>query len=126
MSVLSLWPSQPELSFIDRLCACWRRIYPGHPGAEDVIDTEWFTNETRNVSCKAIIFPRESGGWCATFMSRTGYSKRDFSYSLNSFTQIFSSRIEAVRAAEQLAKQFVHLRHRYHHSAQQLACKPAA
>lgn len=40
MSVLSLWPSQPELLFIDRLCACWRRIYPGHPCAEDAIATE--------------------------------------------------------------------------------------
>ncbi|RUT64492.1 hypothetical protein CKG00_15020 (plasmid) [Morganella morganii] len=126
MSVLSLWPSQPELSFIDRLRACWHRICPGHPGAEDVIDTEWFTNETRNVSCMATIFPLSSGGWNAIVVSRTGYSKKDFSYSFDSFTQIFSTQIEAVRAAEQLAKQFVHLRHRYHHGAQQLACKPAA
>jgi hypothetical protein len=37
MSALSLWSSQPELSFIDRFRACWHRIYPGHPGAEDVM-----------------------------------------------------------------------------------------
>ncbi|HFI5337013.1 TPA: hypothetical protein ACGQS5_004754 [Serratia liquefaciens] len=126
MSVLSLWPSQPELSFIERLHVCWRRIYPGSPGAEDVIDTEWFTNETRNVSCKATIFPLPFGSWNATVVSRTGYSQKDFSYSFDSITQTFSSQLEAVRAAEQLAKQFVHLRHRYHHGTQQLACKPAA
>ncbi|HEJ0329790.1 hypothetical protein I5M92_22225 [Serratia marcescens] len=126
MSVLSLWPYQPELSFIDRLCACWRRMYPGHPCAEDAIDTEWFTNETRNVSCMATISPLPSGGWRATLVSRTGYSKRDFSYSFKSITQPFSSRIEALRAAEQLAKQFVHLRHRYYHGTQHLACVPAA
>ncbi|HGE8289318.1 hypothetical protein PTT73_17525 [Serratia ureilytica] len=126
MSALSLWPSQPKLSFIDRFRACWHRIYPGHPGAEDVIDTEWFTNETRNVSCQAIIFPLSFGGWSATLVSRTGYSRRDFSYSCKSFTQPFSSRIEALRAAEQLAKQFVHLRHRYYHGTQHLVCVPAA
>ena len=37
-------------------------------------------------------------------MSRTGYFKRDFSHSFKSIMQPFSSRIEALRAAEQLAK----------------------
>ena len=126
MSELSLWPSQPELSFIDRLCACWHRIHPGRSSTEDVIDSEWFTNETRNVSCRATIFPLPAGGWSATLVSRTGYSQRDFSYAFTAFTQSFPTRIEARRAAEQLAKQFVHLRHRYYHGTQQLACVPAA
>lgn len=34
--------------------------------------------------------------------------------------------IEALRVAEQVAKQFVHLRHRYYHGMQHLACLPAA
>ncbi|HHK8233148.1 TPA: hypothetical protein ACQVHP_004901 [Serratia marcescens] len=126
MSVLSLWPYQPELQLIDRLRAFWHRIQRSQPGAEDLIDTEWFTNETGNVSCKAVIYPMPSGGWGATVVSRNGYHKGDFSYDSKCFTTLFPSQVAALRAAEQLAKQFVCLRHRYYYGVKHRVCVPAA
>ncbi|MGA9619984.1 MAG: hypothetical protein WBR09_22705 [Serratia proteamaculans] len=126
MSVLSLWPYQPELQFFDRLRAFWHRIQRGRPSADDLIDTGWFTNETGNVSCKTVIFPMPSGSWGATVVSRNGFHKGDFSYDYKSFMTLFPSQVAALRAAEQLAKQFVCLRYRYYYGVKRLVCVPAA